>query len=157
MIRNVAGGIAGLLAAGIVIMAVLILGMSLFPLPPELEAEMKAAMDAKPPDFTQMNVVAQKVPFVNVFMVLLSYVIGSIAGGFAATAIATRASRPWPALVVGGLLTVAGTMNLMGIPHPLWFAIASTLCYVPCALLGCALVMVIFRGQAPPVKGSPQA
>ena len=38
MIRNIAGGIAGLLAAGIVIMAVEIAGMKLFPLPPELRA-----------------------------------------------------------------------------------------------------------------------
>jgi uncharacterized membrane protein YccC len=47
-----------------------------------------------------------------------------------------------PALFVGGILTALGVMNIVSIPHPLWFAVASTLLYIPCSLLGSRLLLV---------------
>lgn len=66
---------------------------------------------------------------------LIGYIGGSFIGGVVATLLSGRERRQ-PALQVGALLTVAGIANLMSMPHPLWFALVSTLVYIPFALLG---------------------
>lgn len=44
-------------------------------------------------------------------------------------------------LAVGAIFLVAGVMNLMSIPHPLWFSIVDALLYVPAAYAGGALFL----------------
>jgi hypothetical protein len=70
--------------------------------------------------------------------VLVSYVVASFVGGLVAGLIAGRAPFAHAA-AIGMLLTVAGVMNLMAFPHPVWFWIASLAVYVPLALCGGAL------------------
>ncbi len=45
------------------------------------------------------------------------------------------AGRPFPALLVGGVMMLAGISNLAVIPHPLWFMVLSVLVFVPSAWL----------------------
>lgn len=40
------------------------------------------------------------------------------------------------ASIVGAAFTLAGFANLASLPHPLWFAVLSTVTYVPAALAG---------------------
>lgn len=42
-------------------------------------------------------------------------------------------------LVIGSIFTAFGFINLYTIPHPLWFFVASSLSYIPSALLGASL------------------
>ncbi len=70
-------------------------------------------------------------------MVLASYAVGCLAGGWVAARVAHGAKVP--SLVVGGLFTIAGFANLAAIPHPLWFAVVSSLTYLPSAWLGATL------------------
>ena len=125
--RRIGAVVAGLFGSVVLIMAVQAVGTWLYPPPPGT-------------DFTDPEAVAAlmaQIPLGALLMVELSYVVGSLGGGVIARLVsADRAAVQ--ALVVGGLLTLAGFANLAAIPHPLWFAVLSTATYVPCALLGAA-------------------
>jgi len=68
--------------------------------------------------------------------VLMSYIFGSFAGAAVATRIAGHTTA---GICVGGALMLAGFKTLSNIPHPLWFAVSSTLIYLPTAWLGSRL------------------
>ena len=65
------------------------------------------------------------------------YALGSFAGGFIVTKIARQVSSGITLpLIIGVLLTIAGALNFVSIPHPTWVAILCLLVYIPSALLG---------------------
>ena len=66
---------------------------------------------------------------------LLGYAVASVSGGVVATLISGR-EKNLPAMIVGVVLTLGGLMNQTEIPHPMWFAVVSTLVYVPMAWVG---------------------
>lgn len=65
----------------------------------------------------------------------LSYLVGSVLGGYATAKIASS-HKMHLAIALGVLLTLLGIQNLFAIPHPLWFAILSTCTFIPAAYLG---------------------
>jgi MFS family permease len=72
-------------------------------------------------------------------IILIGYIVAAFAGGFVASKMGRRwSSGPTLAIIVGVLLTLGGIANfLFMLPgQPLWFAAASLLCYIPCALIG---------------------
>ena len=125
MFRRIAAVVAGLPGSVALIMAVQALSVRLYPPPPGTDFADPAELMAQ--------------PLGALLMVELSYVAGSLAGGALAGLVAPNRTRG-PLLVVGGLLTLAGFANLTALPHPLWFAVLSTLTYVPCVFLGAAAV-----------------
>src|SRR5690606_6544502 len=72
-------------------------------------------------------------------MVLLSYALGSLAGGMVAAHVARRAPVGH-AIAVGLLLTIVGLMNLAYFRHPTWFIVVNVPEFVAFAWLG-AFVM----------------
>lgn len=133
--RRIGAVVAGLLGSVVVIMAVQAVGTWLYPPPPGT-------------DFTDPEAVAAlmaQIPLGALLMVEFSYIAGSLGGG-AIARLVTPEGATRRALVVGGLLTLAGFANLAAIPHPLWFGVLSTLTYVPCALLGAAAVARLRAG-----------
>lgn len=126
--------VAGLAASVALIMAVQALSARLYPPPPGLDLTDPGAL---------AELMAQ-MPLGALLMVELSYAVGSLGGGVAAGMVSRE--RPYlPAAVVGALLTLAGLANLAAIPHPAWFAVVTTVTYVPCALQGAW--MAAFRGR----------
>ena len=125
--RRIGAVVAGLFGSVVLIMAVQAVGTWLYPPPPGT-------------DFTDPEAVAAlmaQIPLGALLMVELSYVVGSLGGGVIVRLVS--ADRPAvQAVVLGGLLTLAGFANLVAIPHPLWFGVLSTVTYVPCAMLGAA-------------------
>jgi hypothetical protein len=85
-------------------------------------------------------------PVGALLLVLLAYAVGSLTGGLVATLIAGRAGIT-PALIVGAVLTALGVTNLVSIPQPLWFAISSTLLYIPFSWLG-SRVLIVRQGPS---------
>ena len=75
--------------------------------------------------------------------VLFAHAIGALVGGFIASKMAKVQKRS-AALFVGLILLVAGVLNLVSIPHPLWFSIADVIIYTPFALLGNEVRKLIF-------------
>ncbi len=124
-LRGIAATAAGIVCGIVLITAVQALGIRLYPLPPGVD----------PADPEAVARVVRDAPAGALLMVELSYAAGSLAAGIVVGLIARR--RPFLlAGIIGGLLTAAGFANLAAIPHPMWFAVLSTVTYLPCALLG---------------------
>jgi hypothetical protein len=129
ILKSLGAVIAGLVTGAIVIFAVEQLSGRLFPPPAGLDFHDREAVRA----------FIAAMPLGAFALILGSYAFGSATGGAVATLIGSR-QRPRAALIVGALLTVGGILNLLELPHPLWFAIVSTLVYVPCAWVGFVLL-----------------
>ena len=129
MFRRIAAVVAGLAGSVALIMVVQAVGVLLYPPPSDL--------DFADPD--ALAALMAQMPLGALLMVELSYAAGSLAGGAIVRRVAPNRTTG-PLLVVGGLLTLAGFANLAAIPHPLWFAVLSTLTYLPCTFLGAAAV-----------------
>ncbi len=82
------------------------------------------------------------------FMVLLGWSLGSLAGGFLAACIGRNAPTTH-ALVLGALLTLAGLANNYMLPPPDWFRIATLLAFLPAAYLGAKLAPEMKKEQKP--------
>jgi hypothetical protein len=80
--------------------------------------------------------------------VALSYFTGVLAGAFVALRFARDAWTTWPALVVEALLLAFGVINLMSLPHPVWFWIVSLASFP----LGAFAAIWLARRFAPAVK-----
>ena len=81
----------------------------------------------------------QDIPAGALWFVLLAWALGSFAGGWLATLLAKHRSR-MHALIVGGVLLLAGVVNMLMLPHPTWFRIVGVLLFLPAACLGASLV-----------------
>ena len=100
------------------------------------------SMEIVPPpaDIEYMNPESVKenmdrIPIASFLLIWLSYIIGSfVAGGV--TAVLCRENQFIAAMFTGLLLTLGGIGNLYLIPHPFWFAVGTTLSYIPFALFG---------------------
>ena|SRR5580765_5875372 len=71
-------------------------------------------------------------------VVLLGWALGSFVGGFLAAWIGGVAPVTH-ALVLGGLLTLAGVANNLMLPPPAWFWIPSLVVFLPAAYAGARL------------------
>ena len=74
-------------------------------------------------------------PVGALLFVVLAYAVGSFGGGGLAARLVQK-SHILHAMIVGGLLMVAGIMNMFMIPHPFWFWIISVAVYLPAAYAG---------------------
>jgi len=114
VVRSILAVVVGMLVAFVVIALVEAVGLRVYPLPAGIDlrdpASIKAAM-------------AQR-PLAALLFVLMAYAGGSVAGGWVAARFAPG-SRIMHAMIVGAILVGAGIMNMMSIPHPVWFWVAS--------------------------------
>ena len=134
--RTIAAVVAGVVGGGILITLVQIGGNTLFP-PPE-------GMDTSNMESIREHM--DQIPLASLLWVLLSYAVGCFAGGFLATRIA-RTGTLTPALSVGIVFFLFGIMNLIMLPHPVWFMIASQATYIAAAWAG---------GRMVPAKAMPE-
>jgi MFS family permease len=88
-----------------------------------------------PADKEAIAQLMNQMPLTYFLWLLLGYVVAAFAGGLVAALVSGR-HEPRASMIVGIILTIGGVWNLMEIPHPIWFMIASTLCYIPLAWLG---------------------
>lgn len=70
--------------------------------------------------------------------ILLSYVLGALAGGMFAGIISRDGDRS-ASMLTGFVLLIFGLITLLNFSYPLWFWIASLLLYLPFAWLGSVL------------------
>ncbi|MBC7776584.1 MAG: hypothetical protein H7246_14210 [Phycisphaerae bacterium] len=114
---------AGILAGGLVIMLVEMLSSQTPP----------AGMNINDP--AKMSEWIATLPMSAFAILLLAYFLGSAVGGWVANRVAAP-THYRPALIVGFGLFIAGVMNLIAIPHPVWFAVTSSLIYFVGAWVG---------------------
>jgi len=124
-VRNVLAVLAGLLVAGFTVFVVETIGHTVYPPPVGFDPTNPAGMAA----------IMGQAPFGALLFVIVAYACGACAGG--AVAARLRPAAPIAhAITVGLVLTGAGVLNLLTIPHPVWMAIATAVVFVPAAWLG---------------------
>lgn len=133
IVRMVAGIVAGAIVAMAVIFGFESLNLVLHPLPRGIDLSDPAAMKA----------FAAAAPASALLVVLAGYVVGTFAGVF----VAAKVARSQVAgIVVALLLVAAGIVNMLTIPHPVWFWASSLSAYV--VMAWAALVAARTRGAA---------
>lgn len=89
-------------------------------------------------------------PWTAFALILLAYLMGAVVGGYATNRLA--ASTPYrPAMVTGFGLFVFGAMNLLAIPHPLWFVLVSSAIHFFGAWVGGRLASLSIRTPLNPL------
>ncbi len=109
--RNIGAGIAGVVIAGLLVWIVEKIGHAVYPPP--------FGLDFADPD--AMRAYIAMLPLGALLFVAAAWFIGTAGGTFAACKLGT-ARRFIFALVVGGFMLVATAINLVMIPHPMWFS-----------------------------------
>ncbi len=127
--RRILAVIAGLFAGFLIVALVEALSPLLFTMP--------AGLNPKNPESIRQY--AEQIPAGSLVVVLLAHALGSFGGGWLAALVA-RVKPVQHALIVGALVMIAGIVNLVIIPHPLWFSILDVLVYMPSAYLGGTMV-----------------
>ena len=128
MLKNILSVIAGIMVAFMLFGGIEKLSHQIYSLPKDLD----------PNDSEVMKVFMSQIPVGALVMILLAYIVGSFGGGLITGLIASE-KRTQMGITTGVVLLILGISNLIMIPHPLWFSIASILLYVPAAYAGVLL------------------
>ena len=131
LFRSILAVVAGFVVASAVMMAVeTVNGRFLYP---ELGKLAEGVTDRE-----VIRRIFASAPVGALLVVIFGWALGSLAGGCVAAWI-TRRTPVGHALVLGGLLTLAGIANNLMVPPPLWFWIAGLLVLIPAAIAGARL------------------
>lgn len=123
--RNIGAGLAGVLIAMLSVWLVQKIGHAVYPPPADLDMK----------DMEAVRAYVASLPIGALLFVVASYFIGTAVGTCVACAIGTMLPRVF-ALLIGCLMLVATTMNVMTIPHPTWFIVLAVVAIVIGAWLG---------------------
>ncbi len=126
--RSVLAVLAGVMAALIVIMVVQQLSAMIYPPPAGFNPEEPGAFAA----------LIATLPLGAFFMVLLSYLLGALVGGYLAARLAPSRRAVHAGMIAVALL-VGTILNLVAAPHPLWFMAANLLLVVVVPFLAARL------------------
>lgn len=116
---------AGAFVAGLLVWVTELLGSLIYPplsgMNSDDPASVKAAM--------------ANLPSGALLLVLLGWIVGTFAGAWITAQKADRAPIGH-GLVLGGLFLVGAVVNMLMIPHPVWFWIAGVAIFLPAAFVG---------------------
>jgi hypothetical protein len=121
--RRVAGVIAGIVLAFVIVQAAEMGVRAMVPFP--------RGMDEK--NMTAIKAFVATLPPSAFVLVLAGWLIGTLAGTFTAAKISRTAMA---AYVTGALLLLAGIGNAVVIPQPVWFSIISFVIFIGMTLVG---------------------
>lgn len=122
--------LAGVLTGMLIIFVIETLGHMVYPIEMNLETatpEAKAAF-------------LKNIPPAAIAIVIIAWALGAMAAGIVSTLVSKENSSN-PALKSGGILLGFGIINMIMVPHPIWFWIAGILVYLPFAWLGYKIVV----------------
>ena len=114
MVKKIAAAVIGIVVAGGIVFAVESLGHTVYPLPADLDMN----------DPVEFGNYVESLPIGAFIFVAGAWVLGTLGGGLLACFIAGDKPRVYSS-IVGGFILVATIVNLIMIPHPLWFSISS--------------------------------
>ena len=127
-VRSILALIAGFIAASVVM--VLFETLNAHVLYPELGKMAEGMADRE-----AIRAWMAGAPVGGFLVVLLGWIAGSFTGGFVAARIGSHAPVGH-AVVLGGLLTLAGIANNLMLPPPVWFWVVSVFVFLPAAYAG---------------------
>ena len=127
--RNILAVIAAIVIGSVIVWLVEKLGHTIYPFPEGMD----------PTDYEAIKEYIKTAPTGSMLMVILAHFLGALTSGIVATKIGKSAHMRL-AIISGAIFTIFGIMNIMMIPGPTWFAVVDTICYIPGALIGFAIV-----------------
>jgi hypothetical protein len=125
MIRNVIAVVTAFIIGGIFVFAIEAIGHRVYPLPEGFDTS----------DFAKIADYIKTAPIGAIAFVLLAQSFGSFVGGFVSGLIA-KSNKRLIAIIYGVLALIMASINLVMIPHPLWFMVLSIALPIPLSLLG---------------------
>jgi hypothetical protein len=128
-IKNIMIIIGSIVAGSAVIYLAESLGHKLYPLPEGIDVY----------DSVAMKEYIFSMPLTGFVILLVGYELGGFGAGFFAALLSPPSFRTKNALIAGSFLTVGSAINLILIPHPVWFNIISMMVFIPFSLLGAKL------------------
>ncbi len=126
--KQILAVIVGVIVGGFTIYGIESINMVRFPWPEDLSMEDKEA-------FAEY---VSSLPVDAFITVIIAHLVGSFIAGFVCSKI-TPNKKLLLGTICGVLFLAGGIMNLVMIPHPLWFMVADLLVFVPFAWLGAKL------------------
>lgn len=129
LMRNIGVVIGALIIAVVLILIVQQINLLLFPLPEWVDVN----------NSEHLAQIMASLPLAALLMVEFSYIFGSLGAGLFIAKLAKEKKLIF-VLIVGGLLTLAGFANLASVAHPLWFAILTSITYLPFTWIGSRIV-----------------
>ena len=119
MIRKISAVVLGVVTAVVLIIAIEALGHAVYPPPDDLDTSNIEALQAY----------VMNAPLAALLFVMAGWLIATLVGGLLACFIARETPLVYAA-IVGGLVLLGTIINLLSIPHPLWFSITSVLAII---------------------------
>lgn len=144
MLMKAIGVLAGMVVALALIAIIQSIGHAVYPPPQDLDIR----------DTEAFAEYTKSLPFVAVLFVLASYLAGAFAGPFVTGWVAGGPSLVYAA-IIGGILLALTVVNLVTIPHPLWFGILTVIGIPAAAFFGGRLAPTRIAAGQPPE--SPEA
>ena len=129
MARNILAVLAGIIAAGVTVFVVEMIGHFLLPMPP--------GVDPTNPDSLRAN--AANLPVSNLIAMVIGWCAGSFVGGLIA-ALISREQKMLCALIVALFILGSGVATMLMIPHPIWIWIVAIVLPLPCAWAGARVI-----------------
>lgn len=127
MLRQVPGVLAGVAAGFATVFLIELIAGTLYPMPAGLD----------PTDAAAMKAYIAGLPFGAFALVLGAMTLGAFDAAAIAAVLGGRRRRTgW---IAGGIVAAATLVNVVTIPHPPWFAVASVALAVAGAVLGARL------------------
>ena len=109
----------GIVVAVVLIIAIEALGHAVYPVPDGLDLTEPEALQAYVMD----------APIAALLFVLGAWLVATLVGGLLACFIAKESPLVYSA-IIGSLVLMGTVINLISIPHPLWFSITSVLAII---------------------------
>ena len=125
MLRKVLAVLAGIATASIIFVGFEAINSKLYPMPKGIDRG----------DHEAMSAYMESLPNQAFINVLMGWLIGSFICGMLIRLI-SRSSDKTPSYIAGLFLTTAGIVDIFTLPHPLWFAVAGIIVFIPFTLLG---------------------
>ena len=117
--RKIAAAVAGVILAVILVAVVERIGHLVYPLPADIDVT----------NTEELRAYVKTLPVGALLFVLLAWLAGTFGGGLLASFIARDNFRLYTG-IVGGLVLLGTAINLVVIPHPLWFSMLSVLAII---------------------------
>ena len=125
MARNIVGVIIGVFVAGIIIWSIQSINLRLYPIPVGLDTT----------DMEAMEEFSKSLPAGAFITVLLSHLLGALGGAWVGCIVADRYFLKI-SMIIAAFLLVMGIINLLMLPHPVWFMVADIPSYTIGAWIG---------------------
>ncbi len=119
MTRKILAVLFGVVVAVVLIIAIEALGHTVYPVPNGLDLTNPEVLKAYMID----------APIAALLLVLGAWLVAALVGGLLACFIAKESPLVYSA-IIGGLVLMGTVINLISIPHPLWFSITSVVAII---------------------------